>query len=319
MSEEVIFVDEITEEEIHDSVFTIVDTNENYIDNDYDEYSARTSTTSSIAKTVPATASSCAVIGPSSAVGSSSSSVGNPPKMKAKPKNKSAGMVSFIDKVDKNEKTKLDKLCAKFFFGCNIPFAAVDSDYFKDFVKSLRPAYVPPCRQTLATKMLNEVSEEVINANCDTLPKHSTLLIDGWKNSSNNTKNVVTMLQTANGKSCFLESFDFSGSSETGEALAEVCEQSLSLAKDKYNTEIYAVVSDNAANMLKMGRLVDLWHTTCSSYTGNLLIKDIVDQRIMEDVTTVLKEFKHSLISKAPALNYRPKQGGAATAIQAIA
>lgn len=82
------------------------------------------------------------------------------------------------------------------------------------------------------------------------------------------------MLQSVHGESIFLESYDFSAVKETGEALVEVCLNSIEAAKQAYDCDIYAVVSDNAANMLKMGRLTNLWHSPCNSHIGNLLVKD---------------------------------------------
>lgn len=203
-------------------------------------------------------------------------------------------MKSFCDTVTPNDKQKIDGALAKFFFGCNIPFSVVESLNFKAFLKILRPSYDSPCRKTLATTLLEKTNAEMIDLNKTIVPKFTALLIDGWKNSAKNSKNVVTMLQTADGNSCFLESYDFSESSETGEALAEVCKKSVELAKQRYGTTVYAVVSDNAANMIKMGRLIDVWHTTCNSHTGNLLVKDIVDKDVIQSASTILKEFKHS-------------------------
>lgn len=126
----------------------------------------------------------------------------------------------------------------------------------------------------------------------------SILLIDGWKNSSQNTKNVATILQTADGTLSFLDSRDLTGVSETGSVLATICEESIALAKERFNTEVFCVVSDNAANMMSMGRQTQLFHSTCSSHTANLLAKDIVNAKIASRVTTILKEFKKSDLEK---------------------
>lgn len=85
------------------------------------------------------------------------------------------------------------------------------------------------------------------------MDKHATLLIDGWTNSSSNQQNVVAMLTTANDEKIFLESFDISESRETSEKLVEIVKECADLAKEKYDTEIYAIVTDNAANMTCMG------------------------------------------------------------------
>lgn len=60
------------------------------------------------------------------------------------------------------------------------------------------------------------------------------------------------MLHNAGGSQAFLHAWDFTGNSETGEKLTEIVNEYIQLAKDFYNTTVYAVVSDNASAMLKM-------------------------------------------------------------------
>lgn len=48
----------------------------------------------------------------------------------------------------------------------------------------------------------------------------------------------MKMLHAATGETLFLESFDFTGISETGTELAKIVEVCVALAKEKYNTEI---------------------------------------------------------------------------------
>lgn len=52
------------------------------------------------------------------------------------------------------------------------------------------------------------------------------------------------------------------------------------------------LVSDNASVMNKMRRSVELWHSNCSSHTGNLLAKDIVDKDINEKLNLIIHQFK---------------------------
>lgn len=117
-------------------------------------------------------------------------------------------------------------------------------------------------------------------------------MILSLKNSAANTKNVVTMLHTSDGKVAILEAFHFSEEAETGEKLAEVVDKSIVIAQNKYNVEIFGIVSDNANDMVKMGKMVGLIHTTCSSHIANLLAKDIVEHELVTSVTNVLKGFK---------------------------
>ncbi|OXU22146.1 hypothetical protein TSAR_001568 [Trichomalopsis sarcophagae] len=116
-------------------------------------------------------------------------------------------------------------------------------------------------------------------------PTDGGLLMDGWKNSSANTKNVVSMIR--------LESFNFSSKQETAQNLIDVFQQSIVLTRYRFNVNLHGVVTDNASNIMSMGRMCELWHTTCNSHSGNLLCKAMVDVSFAKQVNTLLKEFKN--------------------------
>ena len=127
----------------------------------------------------------------------------------------------------------------------------------------------------------------------------SVLLLDGWKNSSSNTKNVVAILHNINDNSkVFLESFDISNAREDTEKLQEIVHECIALSERLYNTRIYAVITDNASTMISMSKHVNLWSSTCSSHSGNLLLKSLADKDFVKQVNELLKEFKSSALEK---------------------
>lgn len=102
------------------------------------------------------------------------------------------------------------------------------------------------------------------------------------------------MLQCAEGGSAFLDAWDLTLESETADKLAEILTESKDLARKKYNVDPFVVVSDNASAMVKIGTIIkhSMWHSTCSSHTANLLAKDVLDKKLVDDVVTISKEFK---------------------------
>ncbi|CAH0550875.1 unnamed protein product [Brassicogethes aeneus] len=208
---------------------------------------------------------------------------------------------SFIDQLNPKDIEEANKALAKFFFGCNIPLSVVESDHFKNFIANIRPAYSSklPSRKVLSTTLLDKTYNKCIEKSSKSLNVYSVLLIDGWKNSSSNTKTVVSMLHNAGGSQAFLNAWDLTGDSETGDKLSEIVNESIQMAKDLYNTRVYAVVSDNASAMLKMGRTVEIWHSNCNSHTAYLLAKDVLDADCTKNVIIVLKEFKQSDLERA--------------------
>lgn len=221
---------------------------------------------------------------------SSSSSSGKHTTNKA-PRRKST---AFIDHVTKDDIDKISVALSEMLFACNIPFAVVNSSAFKKFISVIRPAYEKhiPDRRKVATVYLDRVYEKYQDENKTKIRHESVLVIDGWKNSSKNSKNVVCMLHNPSDGSAFLNSWDFSEISENTQELVKVVDEAKVMALNMYNTRIYAVVSDNAANMVSMGRTVDEWHSTCSSHTGNLLAKDFIDSDIDSKVISLVKIFQ---------------------------
>lgn len=215
---------------------------------------------------------------------------------------------SIFKKTKKSEPAKdettatkddIDRALARFIFGCNIALRVVESIHLKEFISCLNSNYVPPSRTTLSKSLLDKVYTETMNDRIQCLKDtESVLLIDGWKNSSANTKNVVCCIYNEHKKLFFLESYDLTEVSETAMALEEIVNKAVTLAKEVYCTTIYAVISDNASAMIAMGRSVNLWHSTCNSHSGNLLAKSLVDNEFAKKVNSLLKEFKNPGLEK---------------------
>lgn len=209
---------------------------------------------------------------------------------------------NFMDHLTKHEETLLNESLGEFIFGCNVPFVVTESVYFKNFIKTLRPAYAErlPSRKTLATTILDATYTNCVKKCSTALNSESVLLIDGWKNTSSNSKTVVTILHCSDGKQAFVDAWDLSGSTEDSDKLAEIVIESSKIALNTYNSKVYAVVSDNASVMVKMWKLVNhcVWHTTCNSHSANLLAKTFVNTDFNNKVCALLKEFKHVDLEK---------------------
>ncbi|KAJ8976293.1 hypothetical protein NQ317_001932 [Molorchus minor] len=80
-----------------------------------------------------------------------------PKKLK---RNKLNKLSCDVDPMTPNLKEEIDISLAKFFLGCNIPFSVVESDNFKNFMKTLQPSYSPPSLQTLSAVLLDKILSE---------------------------------------------------------------------------------------------------------------------------------------------------------------
>nr|CAI5854526.1 unnamed protein product [Callosobruchus analis] len=70
---------------------------------------------------------------------------------------------------------------------------------------------------------------------------------------------------------------------------------------------MYAVVSDNASAMVKMGSLLKhcMWHSTCNSHTGNILVKDILEKKLVDN--EILVRISSNQICKNGCIEGRTK------------
>lgn len=87
---------------------------------------------------------------------------------------------------------------------------------------------------------------------------------------------------------------NYSTESETAALLKEDVEKSVEISKERYQMDVLAVMTDNAANMTAMGKpLRGIWFLTCNNHIANLLVKNTADSTndVMRTLVTVLKEF----------------------------
>lgn len=153
----------------------------------------------------------------------------------------------------------------------------------------------------LADSLLQQEHSKIEYKNNELILKmdnEAALLIDGWTNSNANRHYLACMLATAEDQKVFLEAYDISESGESSENLVELVEKCIALAKEKYNCDVYSLVSDNAPNMTCTGRQMqpELIYTTCHSHTANLLAKDLMgvkkNDAILAKIMKVQKEFR---------------------------
>lgn len=99
------------------------------------------------------------------------------------------------------------------------------------------------------------------------------------------------MIHNAAGEVGFFNAWDILGEKETGAAVKDIVSEAIVNALDIYKSELYVVCSDNAANIIKLGKRIDHWYVTCNLHSGNLLAKELVPVQIASLVNSVLKAF----------------------------
>lgn len=74
-----------------------------------------------------------------------------------------ASVKFYLDEISSSQKDDTDMALGKMIFGCGLPMHITDFVHFKNFCKVMRPAYKVPCRQTVATSLLDRVHKTMVN------------------------------------------------------------------------------------------------------------------------------------------------------------
>ncbi|CAG7785743.1 unnamed protein product, partial [Allacma fusca] len=205
----------------------------------------------------------------------------------------------FITKTSNNEKKVFDEQVARFVFSSNSAFRIVSDPEFVKLVTMLRPGYIPPSRESVGEELLNQVYEKERQMST-TVIKGSivSLSLDGWSNVTNDPI-ICSSITTSEGKCMLLETIDTSGHPHNAEYLLELVERSINVVKTQYDATVGSVVTDNAANVARMRRLLEekdhsILTYGCSAHLLNLLSKDIQLANVKTQVTKVVKYFRNN-------------------------
>jgi len=215
----------------------------------------------------------------------------------AKKRKVQLGLEKFVCKTSPETKNQLDIIVSRFIYGCNIPFAVVEHELFKNMITALRPGYQPPSRKTLAGDLLETVNTELQGTMQKELAgKDVTLVEDGWSNVHNDP--VTATCVHVNGKSFFVKATDNGSHKKTAQYCKDQCSETMAEIEQKYGCKVRSIVTDNEKKMQKMKSLLQqdddqLIVYGCSSHWLNLLGQQLTPSQTMKHVVEVQKYFRN--------------------------
>ncbi|KAK3916489.1 Lysophospholipase NTE1 [Frankliniella fusca] len=204
---------------------------------------------------------------------------------------------SFLDRMPKEEKEKIDQALAAAVYANGLPLTIFENEHFQRAFTLMRPAYgKPPSRFQLGGKLLDrefsiaeaKVKSAIAESDC------VALMADGC--ATVNREHVINFIATT--PQPMLYTYKVMGTErETAELVAR---EFISVLKEIGPQRCYLVVTDNAAVMTAAMEMVTLEypHITavgCSSHCWNLLFKDIMSLRPLEKLFLISKAIVKSI------------------------
>ncbi len=172
-------------------------------------------------------------------------------------KRKATTLDTFVTKTTSHQKACLDEEVAKMVFATNSSFRLVEDPQFCKMTGKLRPGYTPPTRKEIADKFLPMIYEKEY-AKCATELKDECvcLSLDGWSNIHNEPI-ICNTVTTSNGYMYLVDTIDTSCQPHTAEYLEELSKSAIQKYKEELHCNVGSVVTDNAANVNKMRKLLE--------------------------------------------------------------
>lgn len=218
----------------------------------------------------------------------------NQPPSKSK-RQKTSNLDQFVTKTTKTQQSDIDLKVAEFFYTCNIPFATVENSGFLKMVNVLRPGYVPPNRKQLSGPLLDEVYNMYENKMATILFEQEsnrpiTLMLDGWS-SCKNDPILASSIHTGN-SSMLLSSKDCCSDKKTAEYHVQVAEENIKFCKDKFDRQIFAIVTDNENKMKSFRKQISEKYPAiltygCSAHYLNILEKVVSPNTVLKHLIEI--------------------------------
>lgn len=200
-----------------------------------------------------------------------------------------------------SNKKKIDKYLTMMIATDFQPYSIVEDKGFRKLVEVLNPGYTLPSRQKIRYDLMPELylcAKSQLASMLDNII-NVALTTDMWSNQNMDCFLTVTVHFFYKNilKSYVLTTCDVP-TSHTSENLAKIMRDLLT--EWKILGKISAIVTDNAANMVKMCDLLGIRHMPCFAHTLNLTLDDSMKLSQVENITnkckTIVKFFKKSSV-----------------------
>jgi hypothetical protein len=214
---------------------------------------------------------------------------------KAPPKKQSTLKAAF----GKQDKSKIDALWGRAFYGNGLSFRLINDLHFKaaveattDFGENYKlPSLVSLCTTLLENEKVS-VAAELKSFMASTRSSKATIISDGWSDTRN--RPLLNLLMVTSKGEKFLESVDTSGDTKDANFIAQVVGKAI---EDVGAEIVVQVCMDSAAVCKATGRKLEvrfphITFTPCTPHCLDLLLEDMGK---LDWVSSVIAEAKTAL------------------------
>jgi hypothetical protein len=211
--------------------------------------------------------------------------------------------ITQLHKINADERRVIDLQLGRFLFSSNLPFHVVKNKHFATFCRGLNSAYSLPSDDTVGTRILDAVYDEVRSKmESELLGQKVCILQDGWSTSQNAP--VISHSLKSSSKSYFLSAESTGTEKKTSEFCFQLLEAAIKKAESEYGCNVVGVATDNCSSMTRMQSICSAAYPNllifgCNAHLFNLLGSYFTPKDAAENVTRVQKFMRGHQFSSA--------------------
>ncbi|CAH0562808.1 unnamed protein product [Brassicogethes aeneus] len=214
-----------------------------------------------------------------------------------------ASLLNYVDKIVPKTEQKATELLSRAIFASGCPFRLVESKYWQEFFKFIRPAFTVPSRHHISGDLLEKEYESVKSTVEEKIASTDSvgIMCDGWSNIRN--ESIINFVVTTPTPLLY-KTLVTGKQPHTSEYLAN---QINNVIEKIGSQKVFGLVTDNAANMKAAWKILknmnantNLYMYGCFAHSLNLLFTDFRNLKTLKDfineVVSIIKTIKQSHI-----------------------
>ncbi|XP_015121554.1 uncharacterized protein LOC107044267 [Diachasma alloeum] len=174
--------------------------------------------------------------------------------------NRKRKMGNYIDSITEKQQKDIDLALARLIYAEGLSFQIVESSYSKALTSKMRPSYVPPSIEALATDILQIVHDSVGKDQKQLVSSDCIFILSNVKLDPEPFGQFAGIIVTHENKTMFLKTWDIQGGQQFQSLETQIIAEAIELAREKHNMEIYAVVLGSKAMDSSVEKEPQIWY-----------------------------------------------------------
>lgn len=199
-----------------------------------------------------------------------------------------------MDKMTEADQANSDLQLATMMCACAIPFETVNSQFFKNFAATLRPAWQVPEERLLKSVLLDKVLATVDNMKHEVSFSNGVITLATCKRGDGAPDKIIAAIQTRKGKQFYAGSWDVElTEAQLIESLeTQIIFEVMEKCKEEFDMQLYGVVLESKVMEFNVTKKDEIWYFIDQMALIDSAAQAFDDERLTQRLEDLLKQFQ---------------------------